>query len=103
MKYTLTILFFFIAINLFCQASKSESAYTIPDNVYRYKLDFEIKNVVSIDTALVLSLDIDQYEHLRQELADVEVYDVSGNVTIILYSIVTCQQNKRKADLIRRK
>jgi hypothetical protein len=103
MKYIYTIIFSFISLLLYSQDSKSVLPLHIPNNIERYKLDFEIKNAVSLDTSLVLTLNIDQYEHLRQETINVEVFDSASNVTLVIYSILTSQQNKRELNLYQRK
>lgn len=96
MKTVLSILFIFVTGIVFAQVEKEQRQVFIPNNLQRYQLDYEIKNAAQIDTVLVFSLQLDQFDPLRHETNDVEIFDPVHQVTIILYSIQRCQQNKSK-------
>lgn len=95
-KHLLIAVFLFSGLEVFSQNGKEAANTSVVNNIQRYKLDYEIKNATSIDSTLVLSLDLDQYEHLRTESTDVEIVSVRPAATIILYSVEKTQQNKLK-------
>ena len=95
-KHFLLFAFILCGTVVFSQSGKSTDQVPVINNVQRYKIDYEIKNATSVDSTLVLSLNLDQYEHLRTENTDVEIVSVKPSAVIILYSIEKCQLNKRK-------
>ena len=72
---------------IYSQTGKSVGQQYNPTNMERLYVDYEIKNNSSPDSALITHLDINQYDHFRQQSIDVEVTDTSNNIIIILYSI----------------
>ena len=69
----------------------------VPTNCMRYKLDFEVKgwrgNVIQ-DSSLVNQLNLNFYESKRKDIDDVELFDSTTGLTVIVYSSAKTTANK---------
>lgn len=83
---------FFILLATFYSYSQSAEK---PAKSDRYDLDFSVKGWSEKNLKVLESLDPDQYEHLRADEQDVEVYDPKNKVTIILFSKRKTIENER--------
>lgn len=97
-------LFFFLTVFTSCLAVKSQDntgklidESAIPTNTERYKKDYEIKdwqNPLLINMDKLKQLDLDYFDAKRKENEDVEVYDSTTGLTVIVYSIQKANESK---------
>lgn len=85
-KQLLVILFFLFTGTLLKAQSLSDLKMTLPSVSERYMMDYQIQGLLRPSADTLVSLDLDQYEPLRQVDVDVDVFDVATGFTITLYS-----------------
>ena len=75
----------------FGQTERKMTPIHIPTNIERYQDDYELKNYnfVEGDSSILNSIDLDEYESMRQMNHDVEVELEELQVVLILYSVAT--------------
>lgn len=87
MRYFIIACLILLSYGLSAQTAKMAPTASIPTNVERYGVDYELKNVTTPDPGILVQLNLNQYESLRQQTSDVEVNDPQNNVTIVLYAL----------------
>ncbi len=75
----------------FGQTERKMTPIHIPTNIERYQDDYELKNYnfVDGDSSILNSIDLDDFESMRQMDHDVEVEIEELQVVLILYSVAT--------------
>jgi hypothetical protein len=82
---------------ILCFATSFAQISTKPDNYKRFGLDYTIKNVKIVSAEEATQISIDDYEHLRKDNEDVEVYDAKSKKTIVLFSKTKVIENERNS------
>jgi hypothetical protein len=70
-----------------CSAQSVSELKTLPSNIDRYYVDYEIVGMTNPTAIDVADIDLNQYEDLRLSGASIVVEDVTTGYTLILYSI----------------
>lgn len=82
----------------YCQAqssNKKAEPIFIPSNVERFKKDYSIKGWNTIqDTSKINQLNLNYYDSIRNDIADIEVPDTATSLIVIVYSKIKTTNNK---------
>lgn len=72
------------------------SSQSIPSNTERYGVDYIVKGWTKIDTAVAIQINLAQFENLKKDDEDVEVYSASDDLTLVLFSKIKTIENESK-------
>lgn len=80
----------------FGQTERKMTPIHIPTNIERYQLDYELKDYTFVegDSSILNSIDLDEYESMRQMNQNIEVQIVLNNTpqNLIIYAIINLRK-----------
>ena len=76
----------------FCSFGQTQKRMTSDlklSNISRYSIDYELKNQLFVDgdSSILNLINLEQYEYLREQSQDIEIFDESTEKIVILFSI----------------
>jgi len=98
MRKVIFVLFCIISLKVASQTDKKFEQQPPLTNSQRFLLDYEIKgwNLTIQDTVKLNKINLDTYEQSRKTADDIELFDQSSGLTILLYSVNRAVSNKNK-------
>lgn len=94
-KILLFLILIFVSSSMLAQTQKAETTDLILSNRQRYSIDYELKDMFIVNDSIISLINLSNYEHLRDEIDDVEVLDVYTNAIVVLYSMYKTSERKR--------
>lgn len=100
MQRLLLFISFIVGVSTcFAQESKYMDENTsIPSPQARLKVDFEVKNQISVPDSLLYRIDWKTIELQRQSSQRVEYFDIQSGLTLIIYSKTEAIENKKTSN-----
>jgi hypothetical protein len=85
----------------FGQTERKMTPVHSPSNIERYQDDYELKNYTFVDgdSSILNSIQLDEYESLRQMDQNIEIDLTDLNQTLILYSVNSAGRKEKQSNL----
>lgn len=85
----------------FGQTERKMTPVHSPSNIERYQDDYELKNYTFVDgdSSILNSIQLDEYESLRQMDQNIEIDLTDLNQTLILYSVNSLGRKEKQTNL----
>jgi hypothetical protein len=85
----------------FGQTERKMTPVHSPSNIERYQDDYELKNYTFVDgdSSILNSIQLDEYESLRQMDQNIEIDLTDLNQTLILYSVNSVGRKEKQTNL----